>query len=67
LRDESTASSLCADLLLSFPYTPSMGAYLRATGREPVAQAADDASLKGFLAADEGAQYDELIEIVSSQ
>ena len=48
----------------TFPYTPNMRAYLNATGRAPVAQAADSAAAQGFLAADENAQYDELIEIV---
>jgi homoaconitase/3-isopropylmalate dehydratase large subunit len=49
----------------TFPYTPSMRAYLIATGRAPVARAADEAASKGFLAADEAAEYDEVIEIVS--
>lgn len=49
----------------TFPYTPSMRAYLKATGRGPVARAADEAAAKGFLAADNGAVYDETIEIVS--
>ena len=48
----------------TFPYTTNMRAYLKATGRESVAQAADDAFSKGFLTADEGAEYDDLIEIV---
>ena len=48
----------------TFPYTPSMRAYLTATGRAPVARAADEAAKNGFLAADEGAQYDEVIDIV---
>ncbi|KAF8078407.1 aconitase family-domain-containing protein [Lyophyllum atratum] len=47
----------------TFPYTPRMNAYLRATGRGPVAAAADEAASRGFLAADEGAEYDEVIEI----
>lgn len=50
----------------TFPYTPSMRAYLEATGRAPVARAADRAASQGFLSADEGAEYDEVIEIVSS-
>ena len=50
----------------TFPYTSSMHSYLRATGREPVAEAADRAAAQGFLQADEGAEYDEVIEIVSS-
>ena len=48
----------------TFPYSQSMRAYLNATGRAPVARAADEAATKGFLSADEGAEYDELIEIV---
>ena len=48
----------------TFPYTPNMRAYLHATGRAPVARAADQAASDGFLAADEGAEYDEVIEIV---
>jgi len=50
----------------TFPYTPSMQAYLQATRRGPVARAADEAAAKGFLSADAGAEYDELIEIVSA-
>jgi homoaconitase len=42
-----------------------MRAYLDATRRSPVARAADEAATNGFLSADEGAQYDEVIEIVS--
>lgn len=49
----------------TFPYTPSMRSYLFATGRAPVARAADEAASAGFLAADEGSEYDEVIEIVS--
>ena len=41
-----------------------MRSYLAATGRAPVARAADQAASQGFLQADEGAEYDELIEIV---
>jgi aconitase A len=48
----------------TFPYTPHMRAYLNATGRAPVARAADEAAAKGFLSADEGAEYDEVINIV---
>ncbi|KAH8998753.1 hypothetical protein EDB86DRAFT_3075839 [Lactarius hatsudake] len=47
----------------TFPYTPSMRTYLHATRRGPVARAADEAAAKGFLSADAGAEYDELIEI----
>lgn len=50
----------------TFPYTPSMRTYLQATRRGPVARAADEAAAKGFLSADAGAEYDELIEIVSA-
>lgn len=49
----------------TFPYTTRMQAYLHATRRGPVARAADEAAAKGFLSADAGAEYDELIEIVS--
>ena len=48
----------------TFPYTANMRAYLQATGRGPVAQAADEAAAKGYLSADEGAEYDEVIEVV---
>jgi homoaconitase len=51
----------------TFSYTPHMRAYLIATGRAPVAHAADDAASQGFLSADEGAEYDEVIEIVRSR
>lgn len=49
----------------TFPYTARMQAYLHATRRGPVARAADEAAAKGFLSADPGAEYDELIEIAS--
>lgn len=49
----------------TFPYTPNMRAYLNATARGPVASAADEAAYQGFLSADEGAEYDEVIDIVS--
>jgi hypothetical protein len=42
-----------------------MQSYLHATRRGPVARAADEAAAKGFLSADAGAEYDELIEVVS--
>lgn len=48
----------------TFPYSDNMRNYLHATGRGPVAQAADNAASQGFLQADEGAEYDEVIEIV---
>ncbi|CAL1696169.1 unnamed protein product [Somion occarium] len=51
----------------TFPYTPSMQAYLQATGRAPVARAADEAASKGFLSADEGVEYDEVIDINLSE
>ena len=51
----------------TFPYTPRMRAYLNATRRTSVARAADEAASKGFLSADERAEYDEVIEIVSRQ
>lgn len=48
----------------TFPYTPGMRAYLQATGRAPVAAAADQAAQNGYLAADKDAQYDDVIEVV---
>ncbi|KAJ7225772.1 aconitase family-domain-containing protein [Mycena pura] len=51
----------------TFPYTPNMRAYLDATGRAPVARAADKAAAQGFLSADEGAEYDQVIEINLSE
>lgn len=42
-----------------------MRSYLQATGRAGVAAAADEAAAKGFLKADENAEYDQVIEIVS--
>lgn len=49
----------------TFPYSSNMAAYLKATGRSPVARAADAAASQGFLRPDEGAEYDEVISIVS--
>lgn len=49
----------------TFSYTPNMRAYLNATGRAPVARAADEAASHGFLSPDEGVEYDEVIEIVN--
>ncbi|KAG8692491.1 aconitate hydratase [Ceratobasidium sp. 395] len=46
-----------------FPYTENMRAYLHATGRGPVANAADTAAQSGYLSADKGAEYDDVIEI----
>ncbi|KAJ7139865.1 aconitate hydratase [Mycena epipterygia] len=51
----------------TFPYTPNMRAYLNATGRGPVARAADQAAAQGFLSADEGAEYDQVIDINLSE
>lgn len=48
----------------TFPYSANMRAYLRATGRTPVANAADEAAASGFLRPDDGAEYDEVITIV---
>ncbi len=44
-----------------FPYDENMGAYLKATGREAIADAAD--RVAEHLRPDEGAFYDRLIEI----
>jgi homoaconitase len=49
----------------TFPYSENMRKYLHATGRAPVARAADEAAQNGFLSADHGVEYDEHIEIVS--
>ena len=49
----------------TFPYTPAMRDYLIATGRAPVARAADKAQASGYLERDEGAEWDDLVEIVS--
>ncbi|GHJ88619.1 hypothetical protein NliqN6_5021 [Naganishia liquefaciens] len=51
----------------TFPYSDNMRVYLEATGRAPVARAADQAASKGFLQADEGAEYDQVIEINLSE
>ncbi|TPX56912.1 3-isopropylmalate dehydratase [Powellomyces hirtus] len=47
----------------TFPYSPAMSQYLRATHRAGVADAADQAHAAGFLSADAGAAYDKVIEI----
>ena len=47
----------------TFPYTPNMRAYLNATGRSPVARAANEVATQ-YLCADEGAEYDEVISVV---
>lgn len=48
----------------TFPYTSRMNAYLKATNRGSVAAAADEAASQNFLSADEGAEYDEIIDVV---
>lgn len=48
-----------------FPYNHSMAEYLKATGREGIASLADN--YKGLLSSDEGAHYDEIIEINLSE
>lgn len=48
-----------------FPYNDRMGAYLKATGREGIANLAD--TYKETLKADENAVYDQLIEINLSE
>jgi len=50
----------------TFPYTPAMRDYLIATGRAPVAKAADRAKQHGYLERDEGAEWDQLVEIVGN-
>jgi len=47
----------------TFPYSSRMRDYLIATGRAPVARAADKASSQGFLSPDKDTEYDQLIEI----
>ncbi|KAF8633913.1 hypothetical protein AX15_001099 [Amanita polypyramis BW_CC] len=51
----------------TFPYTDNMRAYLCATGRSAVAKAADRAAANGYLSADSGAEYDEVIEVNLSE
>lgn len=48
-----------------FPYNAKMGEYLRATGRDKIASLAD--SFAETLRADEGAEYDQIIEINLSE
>jgi aconitate hydratase len=48
-----------------FPYNQRMGDYLKATGREKIASLAD--SFAENLRADDGAEYDEIIEINMSE
>lgn len=49
----------------TFPYTAAMRDYLVATGRGPVAHAADHAQRRGLLDRDEGAEWDDVVEVVS--
>ncbi|KAN0061689.1 aconitate hydratase [Thecaphora frezii] len=51
----------------AFAFTPAMSAYLEATGRAEVARGAEGAAARGLLSADEGAEYDERIEINLSE
>ncbi|KAK5781688.1 aconitate hydratase ACO2 PWA37_004586 [Arxiozyma heterogenica] len=52
----------------TFPYQEAHKRYLQATGRKEIADAADIALKEyGFLKADEGAQYDKVIEINLSE
>ncbi|EPQ28568.1 uncharacterized protein PFL1_03872 [Pseudozyma flocculosa PF-1] len=51
----------------AFAFTPAMSAYLEATGRAEVARGAEAAAARGLLSADEGAEYDERIEINLSE
>ena len=44
-----------------FPYTEAMGAYLQSTGRDDIAEAVKFAASE--LQADEGAEYDRVIEV----
>lgn len=44
-----------------FPFTASMGAYLRATGRGAIAEAAEQH--RALLTADEGCAYDRVVEL----
>lgn len=47
----------------TFPYHDAHRRYLEQTGRGPIAGAADAALAHGLLRADEGAEYDKVIEI----
>ncbi|KAK9446460.1 aconitase family-domain-containing protein [Limtongia smithiae] len=48
----------------TFPYTDSMRRYLEATRRGPIAKAATAVNnMHGFMAADNDAEYDEVVEI----
>ncbi|PWN50525.1 putative mitochondrial aconitate hydratase [Violaceomyces palustris] len=47
----------------AFAFTNEMAKYLEATGRAEVARAAEAAAAKGLLSADEGAEYDEVVDI----
>ncbi|KAJ3123230.1 aconitate hydratase [Physocladia obscura] len=46
-----------------FPYSAEMARYLRATGRGDVAEESDKALSDGLLKADDGVEYDKVIEI----
>lgn len=46
-----------------FPYTEAMKRYLIATRRSDLAEAAEQAKGAGYLVADKGAEYDQVIEI----
>lgn len=48
-----------------FPFNHRMHSYLTATGRDQIASAADEN--KDLLTSDEGAQYDQVIEINLSE
>ncbi|KAI9207020.1 aconitate hydratase [Polychytrium aggregatum] len=50
-----------------FPYSVSMGRYLRATHRSDIAEAVDNVASLGFLRADKNAHYDQVIEINLSE
>lgn len=47
----------------AFPYTAAMGRYLEATGRAAVAREAQRAADAGLLRADDGAEYDQVIDL----
>ncbi|KAJ1553828.1 aconitate hydratase, partial [Nowakowskiella sp. JEL0078] len=46
-----------------FPYTNNMARYLVATNRALAAEEADKAKAAGYLSADEGVEYDQIIEL----
>jgi homoaconitase len=47
----------------TFPFTQSMKRYLTATQRGPIGDLAEEVARTGFLNADSGAEYDQVIEI----